>query len=365
MTRVVFWKNGDNDGCSFYRCDEPARALNESQEGQALWHKFTKVAAPPISALSTKVMPDSVYMDADVIVGQRIAEDGPTELWRRLSTGELGVRPKLIYELDDDLLSVPESFGPVHTTYADMQRRANIGDNIQRADVVTVTNEHLAERVQGIACGMADIRVVPNYVPARFVASSVPERTGPLVIGWAGSGSHAEDFEQMIEPLREVLRANDVRVRIVGPDYTARLRSGLGAALATDHVERRGHVQHTPWVEGVPNYYNELGFHVGIAPLVDNLFNRSKSDVKLREYAARGIASVASDVGPYRHANHGGSPVPHFSVTGAGDSTWLDWFESLIEDPEIVDFERRYALEWAKANTLEHHIGLWESAVSL
>lgn len=346
MTRVVFWKNGDNDGCSFYRCDEPARALND-RPGHIL-------------ALSTKVMPDSVYMDADVIVGQRIAEDGPTELWRRLSTGELGVRPKLVYELDDDLLNVPESFGPVHTTYADPQRRANIVENLCRADVITVTNEHLAERardhVRGLLGTDADVRVIPNYVPARFVPPAVPERTGPLVIGWAGSGSHREDFEQVIRPLRRVLHKHDVDVRIVGPDYTMGLQVG----------ERRvgNKVSHTAWVDGVPAYYNTLDFHVGIAPLVDNLFNRSKSDVKLKEYAARGTASVASDVGPYRHTTRDGSDVPHFSVTGRQGSEWLDWLEVLIEDPGLVDGERLNALAWAQENTLERHIGLWEAVVS-
>lgn len=356
MTRVIFWKSGQQDGCAFYRCDEPARALNTPSP--PVWPSLGARSAD-VSALSTMVMPDSLYMDADVIVGQRITEDGPTELWRRLSTGELGVRPKLIYELDDDLLSVPESFGPVHATYADMQRRANIGDNIQRADVVTVTNEHLAERVQGIACGMADVRVIPNYVPARFVASSVPERASRdrLVIGWAGSGSHREDFEQMIEPLRKVLADNHVEMHIVGPNYTRGL-----AQLGTSRLVR---TRHTPWVDGVPAYYDTLDFHVGIAPLVDNVFNRSKSDVKLKEYAARGIASVASAVGPYRHEVNGGSPVPHFSVTGRQGSEWLEWLEVLIENPDIVAREREDVLKWAKANTLERHIGLWEAAVSL
>lgn len=358
MTRVVFWKNGDNDGCSFYRCDEPARALNELTRGR----RHLNQCFPDVSALSTKVMPDSVYMDADVIVGQRIAEDGPTELWRRLSTGELGVRPKLVYEIDDDLLSVPESFGPVHTTYADPQRRVNIIANIHRADVVTTTNAHLAEQIDRITTGK-DIRVIPNYVPARFVAHTVPERTGPLVIGWAGSGSHREDFEQVIEPLCSVLRKHDVQVRIVGPDYANRLRAPV--ASVSELMNGSNHVQHTPWVDGVPAYYNALDFHVGIAPLVDNTFNRSKSDVKLKEYAARGIASVASDVGPYRHEVNDGSPVPHLSVTGRQGSTWLEWLEVLIEEPGVVAIERDDALAWARENPLEKHIGLWEAAVSL
>lgn len=349
MTRAIFWKMGTRDGCSFYRCDEPARALTERGS---------------IDALSTRVMPDTLFMDADVIVGQRITEDAPTELWRRLSTGELGVRPKLIYEIDDDLLNVPESFGLLWAHHAAPRRRLNIINNIGRADAVTTTNAYLAEALQQYTD--AEVHVIPNYVPERFVLPAMPERgDGPLVIGWAGSDSHREDFEQVIIPLRKTLRAHDVDVHIVGPDYTPRLRS------ATPRELHYAKVRHTGWIDGVPAYYGALDFHVGIAPLVDNVFNRSKSDVKLKEYAARGIASVASLVGPYRH-KHAGSEVPHYGVTAelpAGvtalsASSWLETLEYVIANPHAVAGMAELAHQWAKAHTLEAHIGEWEKVIT-
>jgi glycosyltransferase involved in cell wall biosynthesis len=346
MTRAIFWKQGTNDGCSFYRCDEPARALTERGH---------------VDAMSTRVMPDSLFMDADVIVGQRITEDNPTELWRMLSTGELGVRPKLIYEIDDDLLNVPESFGLLHAHHAAPQRRLNIAANLARADVVTTTNAHLAERVQRYTD--AEVHVIPNYVPERFVLPAMPERPeqgdGPT-IGWAGSDSHREDFEQVIIPLRKVLRAHDVDVHIVGPDYTPRLRS------ATPREIHYSKVRHTGWIDGVPAYYGALDFHVGIAPLVDNVFNRSKSDVKLKEYAARGIASVASRVGPYRHTATG-SEVPHYGVGAPGGThsvaAWNDMLEYVVENPHAVADMAKLAHKWATAHTLEAHIGEWEKVI--
>ena len=41
-------------------------------------------------------------------------------------------------------------------------------------------------------------------------------------------------------------------------------------------------------------------WHIGVAPLIDDEFNRSKSPIKAMDYAALGVTVVASDVPAYR-----------------------------------------------------------------
>jgi glycosyltransferase involved in cell wall biosynthesis len=49
-----------------------------------------------------------------------------------------------------------------------------------------------------------------------------------------------------------------------------------------------------------PNKMASLDLDIAIAPLVDNLFNRCKSNLRLLEYGAMGWPVVCSDVYPYR-----------------------------------------------------------------
>ena len=44
---------------------------------------------------------------------------------------------------------------------------------------------------------------------------------------------------------------------------------------------------------------NAVRWDVGLAPLVDSAFNRSKSDLKWLEYTGLGLPGVFSDVDPY------------------------------------------------------------------
>jgi hypothetical protein len=54
-------------------------------------------------------------------------------------------------------------------------------------------------------------------------------------------------------------------------------------------------------VQEYPNWIcSNWQSHIGIAPIADNTFNDSKSELKWLEYTALGVPTVASDVGPYK-----------------------------------------------------------------
>jgi glycosyltransferase involved in cell wall biosynthesis len=78
-----------------------------------------------------------------------------------------------------------------------------------------------------------------------------------------------------------------------------------------------------------------MGFDIGMAPLVDNSFNRSKSNLRWLEYSSLGIPTVASNVG-------------HFAQTIVNGKTGL-----LADTPEdftaaleslILDTKKRKAI---------------------
>lgn len=342
MAKIAFWSSGVTDACTFYRCAEPARVL----------------AARGHDTVCEYSMGLGTAMEADVLVIQRPTEVGPRSVMEKLLALPERSRPRIVAELDDDLLGIPEHH-PAHPMMQDEARRHRLDWAIRHADRVTVTNAHLAQRIAGDSCPPEIrgemVRVVPNYVPERFVVDAVPEPDGCPVITWAGSDTHRRDFDEVAIPLRKLLRErDDFQVRVVGAPYAARLRS----ALPRNGIYRVGseRIAQVPWTEGVDGYIGTLTGHIGLAPLADDLFNRSKSDLRLKELAARGFAVMASDVGPYLD-----SAVPRFrpDITEG----WHTALRTVLNNPGPRGALARDALEWAQRNTLEAHAAEWEAAL--
>src|SRR5262249_49077985 len=80
------------------------------------------------------------------------------------------------------------------------------------------------------------------------------------------------------------------------------------------------------WLQSLPPY------DIGLAPLVDNEFNRAKSPIKYLDYAALGMAVVCSDLEPYREIvchEENGLVVP--MIAGA----WYQALRRLMIDPVL------------------------------
>lgn len=357
MAKITWWSAGEHDGCSFYRCQEPARVL----------------AARGHETLSAKLVGLGTLMSSDVVVIARATEPEALATAEKLKAMPEDHRPRLVYELDDDLLSVPDHFPrTIREPLTDPLRRSRILRFMELADRVTVTTEALRSRVHhelGLGAAQDRVRVVPNWVPERLVRTELPPRpddhddmTGfyRYVVGWQGSATHKADFERCVIPLRRLIRERaDTMVTIFGPDYARRLRTAAREDTQVDHVA---------WVPGVEMAVRSLDhLDLGLAPLEANTFNLSKSDLKLKEYAARGVACIATDYGPYR----AGSPLqvaPGIRVdeTMFPDNVadvWTAAMSFTLDSPETLEQARQYALAWAKANTLENHAEDWEDAL--
>jgi glycosyltransferase involved in cell wall biosynthesis len=100
----------------------------------------------------------------------------------------------------------------------------------------------------------------------------------------------------------------------------------------------------------------ERQFDVGLAPLLDTAFNRSRSNVKLKEYAAAGAAWLASPVGPYvdMGEREGGRLVD--------DGAWFEAIEALALDGGLRSQLVLRGREWARRQTIAHGGRQWEAA---
>lgn len=287
---IYFWA-ADMSGCGYYRMVLPAQAMLLSGTAYA--------------RESIRLNVDRAYQ---IVVAQRTTGAEQSAMFKSIAhSASLAV-----LEMDDDLFNVTAD-NIAHSYYADPEVQSQLAGNLAAANLVTVSTEYLAERMRQYTD--APIVVLPNCLYLKRLPKR-PESSGVLSVGWAGSGTHKADLEAAAVPLRRAINKAGATLRMVGADYTK--------IVDTDEMEYCG------WVDDVESFYTMLDFDIGVAPLVDNEFNRSKSPLKAMEYGARGIPTVASAVEPYNnYIEHG---VDGFLVKH--DHEWGKYI-GMLRDPEL------------------------------
>jgi glycosyltransferase involved in cell wall biosynthesis len=86
--------------------------------------------------------------------------------------------------------------------------------------------------------------------------------------------------------------------------------------------------------DGYPELLMAMGWDIGIAPLIDDEFNRCKSHIKWMEYSMKRIPTVASRVYPYSEPIDGVDTIKD-GETGflcENQKEWIDKLSYLIEN---------------------------------
>ena len=151
----------------------------------------------------------------------------------------------------------------------------------QRFDSFLISTDYLNEKLRSVF-PQAKTSVLPNSLPLYFTPPSANVKNEELkTIGYfPGSRGHGKDLKSVIPALKEITSAN-VRLLIVG------------RVNECDYAELEN-VVHLPFAN-YSDYLQLLSLvDVSIAPLTDNVFNRSKSAVKLIESVSVGTPVVAS-----------------------------------------------------------------------
>ena len=223
----------------------------------------------------------SVAVLADVLVLNMLADVDWLPLIRlRRARGRITV-----YEWNDDVFHVPPS-NPRHGFYSVPRNRAFVRLLAEACDAVQFSSPALLEKYGSVNERTA---VFPNHVAA--VPPDRRFRRGPgLVVGWGGSAGHYHDMAAVAGPLGDWLRTR--------PGVELRLMCSEEIRSLFDSVPESLKKRAEPG--SLFDYYRFLeGVEAGIGPLLDTPFNRSRSDVKYLEYAARGIVPVMQECPVY------------------------------------------------------------------
>jgi glycosyltransferase involved in cell wall biosynthesis len=279
---------------------------------------------------------DADLRGVDVLHVHRYCEANALTLVREAKSAGAAV----VWDDDDYSSAMPKSVATSrHFAGPAWQRRLNELKRVFRlADLVTSPSALLAERMRD--WGATRTAVVENHIPDQFLDVDRRPHAG-MTIGWVAGLEHQMDAERL--PIRAVLQ----RLLDERPDVNV-ISIGLGLGL------RSARYQHIPAVPLHELSQSAAEFDVGIAPIADLDFNRGRSNIKLKEYAAASVPWLASPIGPYvdMGERQGGRLVP--------DDCWHEALVRLLDRPRERRKLAKRARRWAADETLSRNAHVWE-----
>jgi len=259
----------ENTGDFYYRTYAPAVGMAQCENVRT------------ISLTNIHRLKQIVMREADVLVMNNICDADLLPVIRdRKASGKLTV-----YELCDDLDEIPPS-NPVREFYARTSNLLLIKRLAHYCDALQFSSTELMKKYGYLNPNRA---VFPNHI-LEFPPERGLRPGGAVAVGWGGSIGHLHDMERIADRLIQWIAAREnVCLHLMCGEQIWRLFDRLPG----DRKKRypTGSRQ---------DYYSFVSqLDIGIAPLEDTPFNRSRSDVKFLEYAVHGVVPVVQATGPY------------------------------------------------------------------
>ena len=213
---------------------------------------------------------------------------------------------KLVIDLDDNLFENRETQATYDNLQPGSEGRAFSGALISLADAIICSTVPLMEytkdwlkKVHGIEVPMY---LYPNYFDEKdFDFKPVREKRDDIIIGYPGSTAHDDDLKYIMPALVEILNKNrNVKVELVGSLDEEKANIVFNGFDRTKESFDRIYLSPGTFAfDTYPQLLSTKDWDIGIAPLINDEFNRCKSHIKWMEYAAYKIPCVASRVYPY------------------------------------------------------------------
>jgi glycosyltransferase involved in cell wall biosynthesis len=316
MTRI-FMHIPDSTACSYYRGTLP------------VLHCYSDLAKEGIQLVGDHKPLEKEYFDAYIFHSVMKPD------FLKTLTYIMNIGKKLVWETDDDLWNIPE-WSPAYCR-VDLNDKINLSKLISAVDFIHVSTDYLGQLI-----GKPNkTYVLPNLVdlscfPKFGFSDSECLYEKPLRILWAGSGTHAGDLKQVIEPIINLLDKYKNKIQFIFwgylPEEFVEYSRQTGNNVASTQSKYGDQILYIPWGH-TRMYFDKLVSlqpDIAIAPLYDCIFNYSKSYIKSLETIMAGAAFIGSNLPPYQWIQNG--------TTGLLANTSNDWYnlmESLIIDKEL------------------------------
>jgi O-antigen biosynthesis protein len=267
---------------------------------------------------------------ADAVIWQPVffAESLEFYMDLRARTGK-----PMFMETDDNFIDVPtwneafHSFGPGGAV------RAVALQHMRESDGVFTTTPHLREIYSQFN---PNIHEIPNSIDfkgdSQFVGwgKVANRRHRDVRIGWIGGRCHYQDLQIVLDPLKRICNEfPNVTIRFVNSALrTSAKEQGLPDPFAGINKKQVQYSDRSVPINRYAQFFAHQSFDIGLAPLEDCNFNRSKSNLRWLEYSALKIPTIASKVGHFQKTVINGKDG--ILVDNGYPNGWYDAIRSLV-----------------------------------
>jgi glycosyltransferase involved in cell wall biosynthesis len=233
---------------------------------------------------------------------------------------------RLLYDLDDDLLRI----APTHPEAAELRPLAKVVRRmLAHADTVWVSTPYLADALRSTR---RDTVIMPNGLDERLWTGPVLPRRAehtPIRILCMGTTTHIRDFALIAPALTRIKKefGSAVEIDVIGMTAGDSFPEGVNR-LGLPNAATQSYPGFVNWMNSqLP------GWDVGLTPLLETPFNLSKSYIKTMDYAALGMAVLASDMPVYRGSLADG---PAGRLVANDPRAWYAELNWLVRNPALV-----------------------------
>lgn len=266
VTRVLGYCPSPLDGTAYWRVASPFAHLRKV----AADFDFTIVD----KCDTNKLLAHDVLLLQRPFTGDHVAAAQTAKLLGR----------KIWCDWDDDILDVPVNNGR-YFVYQRESFKQNVRALARMADVVTTTNEELAKRFR--AAGARNVVKIPNALdPLLTLGAADEDKIAVRRVAWRGGDSHNQDLLSMGAAFPRVAAdfEGEVLWHFVGFNPHWLLNAFPAQSV---HVHE--------WIGDVITYLRfmaQLRPSILAVPLIDDAFNRAKSNISVIEAAWMGAVPV-------------------------------------------------------------------------
>jgi|688.fasta_scaffold27356_2 hypothetical protein len=348
----------DYGGCGYWRMIWPEYCLN-------IYNKAV------ISGLTCMVLDLRFYQGIKTIRMQRQATPVQSAFIKELTKAKSQFNYRIIYEVDDIVFKddIPD-YNRCKDAFVKQEIIDSILEIMGMMDEITVTCQYMKDYYIN-KTGNKKITVIPNYPPKfwldRFYNKERIEKLyeknkkRPRIL-YAGSGTHIDvtnrtgmkdDFAHVVD---EIIKARKKFKFVWKGCYP----------LAVKPFIENGEMEYIDWspLMDLPKSLYDIGCNASFAPLIDNVFNKSKSNIKMIESGAFGMPGVYQDLCTYQEAEFkfksGSDLISQLENITSDFGNYMKYSEnarkfteSLWLEDHISKYEALYTTEWGSKERQE------------
>jgi len=271
---------------------------------------------------------------------------------------------KMVIDLDDSLWDISEDNPAYKVFYPKSEALMNFNAILKDVDYVTTTSSYLKNVIVHNALIRHDkIHVIPNYIDLELYKHRAKFRQAPdIVISHFGSTTHFNDLanDRFAQGMDMVMKKYPtVRLKTIGA-MIGDFKERWGMRYYNDY----GHQDIYHWIQDEDRFSKFMDeTDIMVTPLVENVYNRCKSQIKFLEVSSAKIPGVWEKIRQYEEVVDGKNGLLAHSA-----QDWYEAIEKLILDENLRKTMGREAYntvkkDWTIQGNINRYVDLFKSIV--